>query len=131
NQELIAIGDNWNELLRNHEYKTLSGLFNCPETVLYPVKQIKPQEIQKIFTPTNPNGFYVNVMVTDINVLDSLQAAIVNGYENAPYIRERVDIKKANLTELISKTESELQKLDSTKQLMDDIIRGRGRMNSS
>jgi hypothetical protein len=131
NQELITIAGNWNDLLKRHEYASLAQIFHCPESLLYRVKQIKTQEIQKIFTPTNPNGFTVEVMVTDNAVLDSLQTAIVSGFENTPYIRQRVDIKKANLAELIEKTSDEIARLDSTKKMMEDIISGKQRITSS
>ena len=131
NQELIAIGDNWNALLKKNERGSLSGIFNCSESLLGRVKEIKATEIQKIFTPTNPNGFYIDVIVTDNNILDSLQKGIVYGYENTPYIRQRVDIKKANLAELIAKTTSEIARLDSTKNIVQDIMNGKGKSSSA
>jgi hypothetical protein len=131
NQELIAIGENWNELLRKHEYPTLAKLFNCSESMLRQVKQIKPQEIQKIFTPTNPNGFYVNVTVTDNAILDSLEKAIVYGYQNTPYIRQKVDLKVSNLQQLIATTTREIEKLDSTRQVFENIIRGKNQISAS
>jgi len=131
NQELIAISDNWNVLLGKGEYASLAQTLNCPESLLGKVKQIKSIEIQKIFTPVNPNGFYVDVIITDNSILDSLQKAIVYGYENTPYLRQRVDIKKANLTELITKTTDEISRLDSTKRIIQDIMNGKGRSSSS
>src|SRR5882724_8301316 len=78
NQEEIQIIENWNELLGKQEYAALAILFNCRENILYPLKEIKGDEIQKVFTPNNPNGFLVEVTVTDISILDQLQPAIVN-----------------------------------------------------
>ena len=65
NQENIRIIENWNNLLRKKEYEELSSTLNCPKNVLTRVKKITAEEIQKVFSVTNPNGFTVAVNVTD------------------------------------------------------------------
>ena len=122
NQEEIQIIENWSELLGKHEYAALAAIFNCPEKILYPLKQIKGDEIQKVFSTNNPNGFLIEVTVTDISILDELQPAIVNGLENNEYVKERIALKKSNLAQVIEKTTTEIQKLDSVKKRVEDII---------
>ncbi len=122
NQEEIQIIDNWNELLSKHEYAALAAIFSCQEKILYPLKQIKGDEIQKVFSPNNPNGFLIEVTVTDISILDELQPAIVNGLENNEYVKQRTALKKSNLAQVIEKTTTEIQKLDSVKRRVEDII---------
>jgi len=124
NQEEIQIIDNWNELLSKHEYTSLGKIFNCSERMLHSVKQIKGDEIQKVFTPTNPNGFLIEVTVTDFSLLDTLQKAIVYGLENNDYLKARMELKRANLRELIIKTTAEIEKFDLTKKRLEDILNG-------
>ncbi len=131
NQEHLQIVSNWNNLLKQKEYKILADAFNCPENILHGVKQLKAKEIQQVFTPNNPNGFTIDVLVTNNNVLDSLQAGIVYGFENNEYIKERLAVKRASLQELITKTSEEIKKLDSTKKIMEGIIGGKGHSSSS
>ena len=59
NQNDIQIVANWNALLKSGGYAELAADFNCREDILPKVKQIKAEEIQKVFTPTNPNGFTI------------------------------------------------------------------------
>lgn len=131
NQEEIGIADNWSELLKKKEYAALASIFNCRENILHSLKEIKAEEIQKVFTPTNPNGFFIEVNVTDNSILDDLQNGIVYGFENSPYIKERLTVRRANLRELIDKTSAEIQKLDSTKKILENIMGGTGRSSSS
>jgi hypothetical protein len=131
NQEEIQIVKNWNELLTKQEHKILAASLHCSEDMLNKVKKINAQEIQQVFTQTNPNGFTIDVLVTDNAVLDELQQGLVYGFENIKYIKERLDVKKAALKELIDKTSAEIRKLDSTKKIVENIIGGKERSTSS
>jgi hypothetical protein len=122
NQEEIQIIDNWNELLGKHEYAALAAIFSCREKILHPLKQIKGDEIQKVFTQTNPNGFLIEVNMTDISILDELQPAIVNGLENNDYVKQRTALRRANLTQVIDKTMAGIQKLDSIRSRIENLI---------
>ncbi len=118
NQENIEIIENWNSLLGKKEYAELSATLNCPANLFPKVKKISAGEIQKVFSVTNPNGFLVEVNVTDNSILDDLQKAIVYGLENTEYVKLRLDSRRASLDELIDKTAAEIIKLDSTKKLL-------------
>ena len=131
NEEEIMIVYNWNELLKKKEYASLTTLFNCRDELLGKLKQIKAREIQQVFTPSNPNGFTIDVVVTDNSILDSLQSGIVYAFEHNQYIRNRLEVRKDNLRELIDKTNSEIRKLDSTKKLFENIIGGKGKSSAS
>lgn len=131
NAEEIQIADNWNDQLRKKEYTALAQAFHCPEKILYPVRQIKASEIQKVFTPNNPSGFTVEVNTTDNSILPALRNGLVYGFENSPYVRQRTDMKRARLEELIRITSLEIGKLDSTKIAIEKIISGNGRASSS
>lgn len=130
NQEEIQIIDTWNQLLGKHEYAALAALFDCPETILHPLKQIKGDEIQKVFSPNNPNGFLIEVNITDISILDSLEPAIVRGLENNGYVKQRIASKRLNLNQQIERTTKEIKRLDSTKAIIENLIRTNQRPNS-
>lgn len=131
NPEDIQIVNNWNQLLNRHEYDVLAEMLHCSKNTLVKTKKIKAKELQQVFTATNPNGFTIDALVTDNAVLDDLQKGIVYGFENNEYIKERITVKKNALQELIDKTILEIQKLDSTKQTLENIIGGKGRSSSS
>jgi hypothetical protein len=131
NEEEIGIADNWNQLLKKKEYTALATVFNCPENLLHSLKQIKAEEIQKVFSSSNPNGFFIEVNVTDNSILPGLQNGIVYAFNNSPYIKERLDARRGDLSELIDKTSIEIKKLDSTKKQVEDIIGGHGKSSST
>jgi hypothetical protein len=131
NPEQIQVVENWNELLQKKEYEALAAAFNCRENIFYSLKRMKAEEIQKVFTGANPTGFFIEVNVTNNAILDDLQNGIIYGFENGEYIKERLAIKKARLKELIDKTGIEIERLDSTKKLVENIIEGKGKSSSS
>ncbi|MBL0268309.1 MAG: hypothetical protein IPP99_06525 [Chitinophagaceae bacterium] len=131
NPEQIQIVNNWNKLLKQQEYSSLAQALGCGPEILYRTKGLTAKEIQQAFTPTNPNGFTIDAIVTDQSILDSLQSALLNGFDKGSYIKQRLEIKKANLTELIIRTREEISKLDSTKKNMEALIGGYGHSSSS
>jgi hypothetical protein len=131
NQNYIQIAGTWNALLKSGEHETLAVLFNMPDNELQKVKQIKAEEIQKIFTSNNPNGFIVTAWVTDNAVLDNLQKGIVTAFDNCDHAKDRLIAKRKKLQELIEKTSSEINRLDSTKKAMENILIGKGNPSSS
>jgi hypothetical protein len=131
NQEQIKIIENWGDLLVKDEYTELSALLNCDKNLLTGVKKISADEIQKVFSVNNPNGFVIDVNVTDNTILDDLQKAIVYGLENNNYVKQRLDARRATLSELINKTSIEVIKLDSTKKAVENIIAGKVKTSSS
>lgn len=124
NQENIQIIDTWNSLLKKHEYGEVAKAFNCPENAVRKLKKIQGTEIQKVFAATNPNGFYIDVQVTDNSVLPTIQQGIIYGFENGDYVRERVAYKKTRLKEMIDNLRVEVGRLDSTSRNMEKIMNG-------
>lgn len=124
NQNAIQIVANWNTLLKSGEHAALSATFNCKEDILSKVKEIKAEEIQKIFTPNNPNGFILNALVTDVSTLDNLQKGILYGFNNSESVKDKLDSKRNRLRELIDKTNTEIQRLDSTNRTVENILNG-------
>ncbi|MEP7163278.1 MAG: hypothetical protein ABI741_01220 [Ferruginibacter sp.] len=116
NTEQINIIENWNDLLKDKEYAVLAERFNCDPAMLKKVNSMKASEIQKLYIPNNPNGFMVEVLVKDNEILDSLGKGIVYGLGNSDYMKAKLDARKTTLTQLIDKVKAEIIKLDSTKK---------------
>ncbi len=131
NQEEIQIVSTWNELLAKKEHAALAQILNTDQRIFSKVKKIKASEVQQVFSQENPHGFIIDALVTDNEVLDELQTAIVYGFENNVYVKGRLALKKQGLEELIRKTEIEILKLDSTRKIFENIIAGRERISSS
>ena len=124
NAEQINIIQNWNQLLKDKEYDLLAKRLNCSPQMLQQVTKCEAEELQKLYTPNNPNGFSVSVMVKDNAILDSLQHSIVWGFENNDYIKERLTARRSNLLQLIDKVKIEITRLDSSKKSIETNIAG-------
>jgi hypothetical protein len=124
NPEQIQLVNNWSALLSNGETQTLARIWNCRIDIIPHLKRIKAEEIQKVFTTDNPNGFFVEVTVTDNSVLPELEQGILFGLRNGDYIKARLEMKRANFLELMNKSSAEIQKLDSMKLILEQIIKG-------
>ena len=122
NTEHLNIVDNWNELLKEKNYAALSNDLNCDSPTLVKVKKISAAEMQKVFVQNNPNGFIVEIVVSDTSVLDTLQKGIVHGLENGGYLKEKLETKRSNLRQLIQQAKNEISKLDSTKSRIEKSI---------
>jgi hypothetical protein len=131
NPEEIQIVDYWNELLKRREHKVLSRILNCDEDKLQNLASLNAADIQKMFTPDNPNGFYIDARVKDNSALPELQAAIVYGLNNTDYVKQRIAVKKENLNQLINTVTVEIARLDSTRSAIAKIISNKETNGSS
>jgi hypothetical protein len=122
NQEEIEIINNWKSLLSKRERAQLANIMNCRKEVVEKLSTISAEEILKTYAVNNPNGFLINVSVTDISILDDLQEGIVYGLNNSPYVKEKIAIRKAKDSELIKKTAEEIAKLNFTTTAIDSLI---------
>lgn len=131
NAEQIQIIETWQDLLRKQEYELLAAQFNIDPAVLRKTNKIEAEEIQKLYIQDNPNGFTVKVLVRDTSILDELQKGIVHGLQNSDYIKDRIAVRKSNLTQLIKKVQIEIATLDSTKRDVEGIISSRTKNTST
>jgi hypothetical protein len=131
NQDEIEIIESWQDLLKNKEYNRLAVIMNCDVKVIKNLKKISAEEILKTYVTNNPNGFLISVTVTDATILDDLQNGIVYGLNNTPYVKEKIEVKKARDIELIQKVNAEISKLDVTKNAIDNMIKTGGSTSSS
>jgi hypothetical protein len=63
----------------------------------------------------NKNAYEISVLVYNPDVVKALEKALVNYFKNTEYIKRRIDINKANQTQLKGKLVRESKKLDSLK----------------
>jgi hypothetical protein len=131
NPEQIQIVDYWNELLKRREYNVLSGILNCEQEKLHQLASLDAADIQKMFTPDNPNGFYIDARVKDNSILPELQGAIVYGLNNTDYVKRKLAVRKENLSQLINTVTVEISKLDSTRAHIEKMISDKEKNGSS
>jgi len=131
NPEQMQLVSNWSALMANREYTSLAASLNTDESTLRTVKRIKAEEIQKVFTTENPNGFYIEVTVSNNSILPELEKAFLHGLRSSEYVKAKLEMRRANLRELADKTALEIMKLDSTRNIVDKIIRGESRHAAS
>jgi hypothetical protein len=122
NTEAKTMVDNWNTMLRPSGYPYLMKEFNSSKkTVANALKlSAEPLSAQNESIP----GFIIDVSVRDTSMLADLQTALLNGFNDNDYIRRRVEQHKRAAIAQIRKTEEELQKLDSTRQFIQNTVEG-------
>ena len=122
NQEQIEIIETWRTLIKKGEKELLMSQMNLDSSTIEKLKGIKAAEVQKLYSPENPNGFLVDVLVTDTSIFDELETAILFGLQNNEYVSERVAARKATLNQLIEKVKIEIAKLDQTKTNVEKML---------
>ena len=131
NEEEIAIIYTWKDLMKKGERAALAKTLNLDSVTMSKLGKISAEQIQKLYTQNNPNGFIVHVLVKDTSILDELEKGIVYGLESSSYVQERVSSRRAKLNAMIDKVKIELSKLDSMKTSIQHIISGRSAGGSS
>jgi len=124
NQEEIQIIDNWRDLLSQGQRAELAKTWNCDEQTVHNLRSISAEEILRTYESNNPNGFLVNVTVTDTSILQRLQDGIVYGLNNSPYTKEKIETRQKRNIALINELEKEISRLDFTRNSIDSIIKG-------
>ncbi|MGZ5190498.1 MAG: hypothetical protein ACXWCZ_05725 [Flavisolibacter sp.] len=131
NQEQIEIIETWKSLLKKGEKTLLASQMNIDINVIKKLKDIKAEEVQKLNSPDNPNGFMVDVLVTDTSIFDEIEKGILYGLQNNEYVSERVTTRKATLNQLIEKVKIEIARLDQTKVNVEKMLSSPGFNGSS
>lgn len=129
NQEELEIIDYWDQLLQRHEYKIMAPILNCDEALLSRLVSLEGVEIQKNYSSTDPNGFYVMARVTDNAILPELQNAIVYGLNNTELVRQKIVARREDLTKLIERITAQIAQTDSLKHDISILIKN-GRTSS-
>lgn len=122
NEEAIGIINSWQNYRSGGEYQTLANIMHCSVHDAKSLSKISAEEIQKVYTPNNPNGFVVTIFVKDTSTISRLQQGIATGLENSPFVYEHIKSKKTRLENLIQKVNDEIAKLAVTKNAIDKMI---------
>ena len=123
NQEEIQIIENWKDLLAKGETNQLATTLNCDEQVIRHLKSISAEEILRTYEPNNPNGFLVNVSVTDASILQRLQDGIIYGLNNSPYTKQKIETRQMKDIALISELKKEISRLELTRNSIDIALK--------
>ena len=131
NQEHIQIITGWNDLLKHRERAALAEIINCKLETVEKLSKITAEEISKTNPDGNLNGFVVTALVKDPAILDELQAGVKFGLENTEYVKQKLAVRKSNLTTLIRKVSDEIRKLDSVKATVEGALANNAGRGSS
>ena len=131
NQEQIEIIETWRDLLKKGEKALLASQLNLDINTIEKLKDIKAEEVQKLYSPENPNGFMVDVLVTDTSIFDIIEKGILHGLQTNAYVSERVATRKATLNQMIEKVKIEIARLDQTKANVEKMLSSPGASGSS
>lgn len=126
NTENIRVVEAWQRMIVEKEFAGLATLFEVPETEVSKLIAFNAGEIQKLYIPNNPNGFYIEATVTDPNMFDSVQNWIIRGFSKGNYLDQKLALHRENLRSLVQSTGQEIDKLDSLKQMVSSDIEGHG-----
>src|SRR6478672_350475 len=108
NQEEIEIIVSWKELMKRGQYPVLAQILAMDLPTVRKLKDISAEEVQKMSVTNNPNGFMIDVSITDTSILKQLQAGIIHGLESSEFIRAKLATKRATYIELIKDVKDEI-----------------------
>jgi hypothetical protein len=128
-EEVTAIVDSWQNLIKKGEYNVLATKFNVRPSIIENIKHIEAEPSKRIINNQERYAFLINCEVFDNSLLDTLQAGILNAMKNSDYVRLRVETQKQNLESLRGKINNEIAELDSIKLTIHQLLRSGG--NSS
>ena len=126
NTENIRVVEGWQRMIAEKEYGELSSLYEVSPKDVTKLNALSAGEIQKLYIPNNPNGFYIEATVTDPNILDSLQNWLIRGFSKGNYLDQKLALHRQTLQALVETTRKELSKLDSLKDLISNDMTGHG-----
>jgi hypothetical protein len=122
NMEQNEIVLNWDLLLNSKGYPVLLKEFNCSQKTVQSIGGISLEALPTLTDGTN--SFAIDVVIKDTAQLQNIQAAILNGFSDHAYIRQKVAFRKDNLQHLINQARGEIAKLDSTKDYIQSLTPG-------
>lgn len=131
NTEIINIVDSWQNLINKGDYITFADKLNLDINTVSKVGKLKAQDTGTDNTELTPgnkneNSFMISAVVTDVQILDSLESAIINALESNEFVKRRSAIKKQNLESLRKKIATEIADLDSVKLAVRGLLNNGG-----
>jgi hypothetical protein len=119
-QGLRVITD-WADLLSRNNQRIAAQTFNMTEDEIGKVHDIVAELI-----PGNEDigGLTIEVDISDTTVLPALQTGMLYALNNNPYIKQRIEIKRKNVQDILSQAQGELRRLDSVKPYLQGLAGG-------
>jgi len=116
-EELI---DNWDMLMSAKGGSALlAKALNCSPETAGSIKGLSSEALPSLLDGTYV--FTLEVKVRDISQLKNIQDALLWGFRNNDYVREKVALRTASLREQVSEAAGEIAKLDSTKHYIESL----------
>jgi hypothetical protein len=127
NTEIINIVETWQGLINKGDYSTLAGKLKLGEATVKKILSLEAQntgtgKTEQSIDSKNENSFVINASVTDVQIIDSLEIAIISALESNEYVMKRVAIRKENSEALKKRIASEIADLDTIKQSVRNLL---------
>jgi hypothetical protein len=121
NGQGLRVVTDWADLLSRNNRPLAAQVFNMPEDRIVQVHDINAELI-----PGNEDmgGLTIEVDISDTTVLPALQSGMVYALNNNPYIKQRIEIKRKNMQDVLSQAQQELRRLDSVKPYLQGLAGG-------
>lgn len=126
--EVVSIVESWQELVKKKERSALAQRLSVSDEVAYQVGKLEADLVNQKLVGADPaqDPFVISAYVSDIRVLDALQAGIVRSLENNRYVRERVAVKKQNFDSLRSQINNQITDLNRLKGSLRRLVENGG-----
>lgn len=121
NGQGLRVVTDWANLLSKTNQHLAARVFNMTEDQIGKVHDITAELI-----PGNEDlgGLTIEVDISDTTVLPALQQGMVYALNNNPYIKQRIEIKRQNMQDILSQAQQELRRLDSVKPYLQGLAGG-------
>jgi hypothetical protein len=120
NLEQGELIDNWDMLMTaKGGSPLLAKVLNCSPETARSIWGLSSEALPNLQDGTNV--FTLEVRVGDISKLKDIQDALLWGFRNNDYVREKVALRTANLRRQIREADGEITKLDSTKNYLESL----------
>ncbi len=121
NGQGLRVVTDWADLLSRNNQPLAARVFNMPEDRIGQVHDINAELIPGT---EDLGGLTIEVDISDTTVLPVLQSGMVYALNNNPYVRQRIEIKRKNLQDVLSQAQQELRRLDSVKPYLQGLAGG-------
>jgi hypothetical protein len=126
NTETVNIIDYWQTLINKGDYVALASKLNLSVDAIKKINKIEAEDSQigamEAAKNKDVNSFMISAVVTDVQILDSLENAIVYALENNEYVKKRAAIRRQNLESLKNKITAEIAALESVKVSVKELL---------
>jgi hypothetical protein len=120
NLEQGELIDNWDMLMTaKGGSPLLAKALNCSPETARSIWGLTSEALPNLQDGTNV--FTLEVKVGDISQLKNIQDALLWGFRNNDYVREKVALRNASLRQEVSEAAGEITKLDSTKHYIESL----------